>query len=71
MQPLQQQHGNQGCPNLDAQSVLAGSDESLHLEVLLHGFEGKHSPYPVVTAGRLQGGAVLKRGSIHAAMTGA
>src|SRR5690349_19436122 len=37
--PFQQEQGNQGCPNLDAESVLAGADEGLHSQILLEGFE--------------------------------
>jgi len=39
MQPFQQKQGDQGCPNLDAQSVLAGADKSLHSQVLLERLE--------------------------------
>ena len=39
MQPFQQEHGNQGCPNLDVQRVLAGTDEALDFQVLLEGLE--------------------------------
>jgi hypothetical protein len=35
VQPFQQQDGDQGCPNLDAQCVFAGTHEALHFEVLL------------------------------------
>ena len=34
MQPLQQEQGDQGCPNLDAEGILAGADEGLHGQVL-------------------------------------
>jgi len=39
MQPFQQQQRDQGCPNLDAECVLAGADKGLHGQVLLQGFE--------------------------------
>jgi hypothetical protein len=39
MQIFEQQQGNQGCPNLNSQSVFAGTDEGLDLEMLLEGFE--------------------------------
>ena len=39
MQPLQQQHCDQGCPNLDAQRVLTSPYEGLDLEVLLQRLE--------------------------------
>jgi len=39
MEPLQQEHGDQGCPNLDAQGVFADAHETFNLEVLLEGFE--------------------------------
>ena len=39
MEPAQQQQGDEGCPNLDAEGVLAGADEGADLEVLLEGLE--------------------------------
>jgi len=39
VQPLEEQQGDQGCPNLDAQGIFAGPDEGLHLEVLLERLE--------------------------------
>jgi hypothetical protein len=39
MQVFEQQQGNQGCPNLNAQGVFTGTDEGFHLEVLLESFE--------------------------------
>lgn len=38
---LDQQHGNQCCPNLDEECVFAGSHEGLDLQVLLQGLEEK------------------------------
>ncbi len=39
MQILDNEHGDQCCPNLDIQSVLRGAHEGLHLEVLLERLE--------------------------------
>lgn len=39
MQVLDDEHGDQCCPNLDVQSVLRGAHEGLHLEVLLERLE--------------------------------
>jgi len=39
VQPFQQQDRDQGCPNLDAQGVFAGTHEALQLEVLLQRLE--------------------------------
>jgi hypothetical protein len=39
VQPFQQQDCEQGCPNLDAQRVLAGAHEALYFEILLESFE--------------------------------
>ena len=39
VQPFEEQQGDQGCPNLDAQGVVAGAEEGLHLEVLLERLE--------------------------------
>jgi hypothetical protein len=39
MQPFQQEQRDQGCPNLNAQRVLAGPDEALHRQVLLQRFK--------------------------------
>ena len=36
MEPLEEKQGYQGCPNLNAQGVLAGADEAFDLEVLLN-----------------------------------
>ena len=43
MQPFQQEQSDQGCPNLDAECVLAGADEGLYGQVLLERFEKKLS----------------------------
>ena len=47
MKVLQEQQGNQGCPNLNAKSILGGSDESLYLEVLFEGLE-EHLDLPSI-----------------------
>jgi len=47
MEVLQEQQGNQGCPNLNAKSILGGSDEGFYLEVLFEGLE-KHLDLPSV-----------------------
>ena len=39
MQVFQEQQGNQGCPNLNTQGILAGTDEGLDLQMLLECFE--------------------------------
>ena len=39
MQPLEQQDSEQGCPNLDTQSVFTGPYKALHFEILLERFE--------------------------------
>jgi hypothetical protein len=39
VQPFQQEQGDQGCPNLDAESVLTGANEGLHGEILLERFK--------------------------------
>ena len=39
MHPFEEQDGDQGCPNPDAQCIFAGADESLHFKVLLQRFE--------------------------------
>ena len=39
MQVFEQQQSNQGCPNLNAQGILAGPNKGLDLEMLLEGFE--------------------------------
>ena len=39
MEPLDYQQRNQGCPNLDAKSILTGPYEGFHLQVLLQCLE--------------------------------
>ena len=47
MQPFEQEQGDQGCPNLDAEGVLAGTDEGFHGQVLLQGFEQLNDILPI------------------------
>ena len=35
MEPLEQQQGDQGCPNLNMEGVLGGADEAFDFEILL------------------------------------
>src|SRR5678815_248865 len=39
MEPLEQEYRDEGCPNLNTESVLGGSDESFDFEILFEGFE--------------------------------
>src|SRR4029077_12313599 len=39
MKPLEQEYGDEGCPNLNTESVLGGSNESFDFEILFEGFE--------------------------------
>lgn len=39
MKPLEHEHGNEGCPNLDPKRVLARSDKRLYLQVLFQRLE--------------------------------
>jgi hypothetical protein len=50
MQPFQQEQRDQGCPNLNAERVLAGAHETLHSEVLLQSFEQLNDILPINTA---------------------
>ena len=47
MQPFQQEQGDQGCPNLDSESVLAGADEGLHGQILLEDLEQLNDILPI------------------------
>lgn len=47
MEPLQQKHGNQSCPNLDVNRIRAGSDKAFDFEVLLECFK-EHFDFPAV-----------------------
>jgi hypothetical protein len=47
MQPFQQEHCYQGCPNLNTQRVLTGPHEALHRQVLLQSFEQLSDILPI------------------------
>ena len=47
MQPFQEEQRDQGCPNLDAEGVLAGADEGFHGQILLEGFEQLNDILPI------------------------
>ena len=57
MKPFEQEQGDQGCPNLDAEGVFAGADEGLHGEVLFQGFEEQFDFPAVLKDGGNGGGA--------------
>src|SRR4051794_8918688 len=66
MYPLQQQHGNQGCPNLDTQRVLASAHETFHFEVLLERLEEQlHLPAVLVKGGNGGGAKGQQIGQQH------
>jgi len=44
---LDQQHGNQCCPNLDAEGILTGPHEGLDLQILLQSLEEEFDLPPV------------------------
>jgi len=50
MQPFQDEQGDQGSPNLDAECVLASADEGLHGQVLLERFEQLSDILPINNA---------------------
>ena len=39
MQPFEQKHRYQGCPNLNTQCILSGTDETLDPQVLFKGLK--------------------------------
>lgn len=47
MQPFQQKQCDQGCPNLNAERILAGADETLHGEVLFQRLEQLNDILPI------------------------
>ena len=47
MEAFEQQHGDQGCPNLDVQCVLGSAHESLDFEVLLECLEQQGDILPI------------------------
>src|ERR1039457_6498919 len=56
VQPFQQQHGDQRCPNLDQQRIPAGAHKTLHFQVLFEGFEKQFNFPPVLVDGGDGGG---------------
>ena len=61
MQPFQQKHRDQGCPNLDAKGVFAGADEALHGQVLLQRLEKQFDLPALFVDGGDGGGAELQQ----------
>ena len=57
MEVLQEQQGNQGCPNLNAECILGGPNESLYLEVLFEGLKEHLNLPSVFINGGDRGGA--------------
>lgn len=57
MQPLEQEQGDQGCPNLNQQSILTGSDEGFDFQVLLEHLEKQFDLPTVLVDGRNGRGA--------------
>ena len=55
MKELDEQHGDQCCPNLNKKRILAGSDKGFDLQILLEGFE-KQLDLPTVFVNRRYGG---------------
>lgn len=47
VKPLEQEHSDEGCPNLNAERVFASADEGFDFEGLLEGFE-KEFNFPAV-----------------------
>src|ERR1017187_9632011 len=50
VEPFQQQDGDQGCPNLDAQGVFAGAHEALYFEILLERLKQLNDILPINNA---------------------
>jgi hypothetical protein len=72
VQPFEQHHGDEGCPNLDAKGVLGGADEGLDLEVLLEHLEEELDLPALFVDGGDGGGpeariAKMKDGTTHLA----
>jgi hypothetical protein len=61
MQPFEEQQGDQGCPNLNAERILAGADEGLHGQILLHRFEEQFDLPAFFVDGGDRGGAELQQ----------
>jgi len=60
LEPLEQQQGDQGGPQLDAQRVLVGADEGLDLELLLEGLEEQFDLPAIAVDGGDGGGAEVE-----------
>ena len=60
VEPFQQQHGDESCPNLDVKGIGRGSDEAFDFEVLLEGFEEDFDLPTVLVNGRDGGGAEIE-----------
>jgi len=66
MQPFQQEQCDQGCPNLDAERILAGADETLHGEVLFQRLEKQFDlPALLVDGGDRRGAEIQQVGEQH------
>jgi len=66
VQPFEQRNCEQGCPNLDAQSVFAGAHETLHFEVLFERFEEQFNlPAVLVDSGNRRGAELQQVGQQH------
>src|SRR5580658_6344948 len=66
VQPFEQQDLDQGCPNLDAQSVFASAHEALHLEVLFERLEKQLDlPAVLVNGGDRRGAKRQQVGQQH------
>jgi len=47
LKELDEQHGDQCCPNLNKKRILAGSDKGFDLQILFEGFEKQLDLPPV------------------------
>src|ERR1700730_14855569 len=61
MQPFEQEEGDQGCPNLDAQGVFAGADEGLHGQILFQRLKNQLYLPALFVAGGNRGGAEIQQ----------
>src|SRR6185437_13620692 len=61
MQPFQQEQCDQGCPNLNAERVLASADETLHGEVLFQRLEKQFDLPALFVDGGDGGGAEIEK----------
>ena len=52
LKELDEQHGNQCCPNLNVKGIFSGSHEDFDLEVLFQGLEEQLNLPPVLVNGR-------------------